>query len=338
MIAPPDPPRQGTSAEHTQAVRAAVLICTHNRSARLDKCLDCLARQTVPPSAYDIIVVNNASTDNTAEVCRYWRSELSNLHYIYELRLGLSVSRNTGVRTSTCSHVIFLDDDCTVLSTWLGAYLSAFARYRDIPCFGGRIEVDWAGREPPPWLARPLWPALGHIDHGTREMPVSHVNGGNMAWKRARLLGLGGFPEQLGRVGRRLIAGEESELQTELRRAGDFPVYIPGAVAFHWTPPERQRLSYLLAVFYGLGCSGSLRYHLRRRIAPMDSLRLLVREFHRLGRVCVGIYRLRSNDTSVNFGCSTAMFLVEFARVLGFARAELALVFSPRLRRRQDHE
>ena len=92
-------------------VQIAVIICTFNRADYLQQALQSLARQTLPLHQYQIIVVDNASTDETAQIVNQFTPELPNLRYLREPRLGLSIARNAGAAMATTPYLAYLDDD-----------------------------------------------------------------------------------------------------------------------------------------------------------------------------------------------------------------------------------
>jgi glycosyltransferase involved in cell wall biosynthesis len=89
----------------------AVVIATHNRASYLEKALDALSAQTLPSHTFEVIVVDNASTDATREVVSGRIRASRNLRYLPEPRLGASVARNAGWQATSAPYIAFLDDD-----------------------------------------------------------------------------------------------------------------------------------------------------------------------------------------------------------------------------------
>lgn len=97
----------------------SVVIATYNRSELLEKQLTALKAQTLHEKAFEIIVVNDGSPDNTAEVLNTWKSWLPNLRVITQENSGPAIARNKGVNAAKGEVIAFTDDDCIVDKTWL---------------------------------------------------------------------------------------------------------------------------------------------------------------------------------------------------------------------------
>jgi hypothetical protein len=96
-----------------------IIICTYNRAAALDACLDALARQTAPRDAWTVLVIDNGSTDGTASVVeRHAAADaLPGLRYVREDRRGLTAARRRGIGEATAPFAAFVDDDCHLAPT-----------------------------------------------------------------------------------------------------------------------------------------------------------------------------------------------------------------------------
>jgi glycosyltransferase involved in cell wall biosynthesis len=105
---------------HTQLV--SIIIPTFNGSSRIIHCLDALLQQ-IGPTDYEILVVDDGSTDNTAEVA----GRFSRVKLIRQSNAGPAAARNRGVQESCGTIILFTDDDCIPERTWLGAMLAPFA-------------------------------------------------------------------------------------------------------------------------------------------------------------------------------------------------------------------
>src|SRR3989337_3554689 len=103
----------------------SAIICTHNRVEYLTKAIQSLVDQNIPKSKYEIIVVDNCSTDSTREVVEKFSSK-SNIRYIYEPTLGANKARNTGWRNARGKYIAYLDDDAIASPVWLCRILQGF--------------------------------------------------------------------------------------------------------------------------------------------------------------------------------------------------------------------
>ena len=134
----------------------SIVVCTHNRCGLLRELLLSLHDQSVAGDSYEIIVVDNNSTDATRLVVEELSTRKGPLvRYVQERKQGLSCARNKGAFTSQGEIIAYLDDDSIASRHWAEKTVQV---YRDNPqaaCVGGKIEVRWpAGR--PDWLPQSL--------------------------------------------------------------------------------------------------------------------------------------------------------------------------------------
>ncbi len=99
---------------------ASVIICTFNRCTLLQRLLESLTQQTVTPNSYEIIVVDDGSTDHTATVCGTMLDRLPHLKYVATgYNSGLSNAANRGIESASSAYLLFTDDDCIPESNWV---------------------------------------------------------------------------------------------------------------------------------------------------------------------------------------------------------------------------
>jgi glycosyltransferase involved in cell wall biosynthesis len=244
-------------------IEISVVVCTHNRAACLPACLDSLLRQTLPRNRYEILVVDNASTDDTPAVCR--RYEPRGVRRIPEPVAGLSRARNTGWRNAEGALVAYLDDDAVADPQWLETALAAFqSRHPRPDGLGGPVRLIWESPAPA-WMNPALQIPLGAVDWGAtprRLAPDEWVIGANCFFAKECLARLGGFDEHLGRKGSCLLSGEEALLQKQIEAGGGFLFYVPGASVGHQVTPERTRPDWFYRRYFWGGVSDA---RLRRR-------------------------------------------------------------------------
>ena len=170
---------------------------------------------------------------------------------------GLSGARNTGVRAARGSVVAFLDDDARADRGWLERLL---ARYDDpsVIGVGGRVEADWAGGRPS-WFPREFdWVVGCSYDGLPRQAEaVRNMIGANMSLRRSVLELVGGFRDGIGRVGKRPLGCEETELciRARQRLPAATILFEPAAAVAHRVPRERASWRYYRARCYAEGLS-----------------------------------------------------------------------------------
>ena len=102
------------------AAEITVVVCTRNRAGVIGPCLEALAGQDMPPERFEVVVVDNGSTDGTAAVLRRWRDgDPSHRRVEEEHRTGLSRARNAGLAAAGAPIVAFIDDDARAAAGWV---------------------------------------------------------------------------------------------------------------------------------------------------------------------------------------------------------------------------
>ena len=236
-----------------------VAICTHNRAEYLRKALRSLARQTLAPDAFDILVVDNACTDGTPTVVQSMRGELPRLRCVPEPRLGLSHARNRALRETSSRYIAYLDDDALATPGWLESLLNAFGAVQPPPvAVGGPVHPIWMAPRSA-WLSDRIRGCLTIVDWGGERRIVNgrreFIVGANMAFVRAEVLACGGFDPDLGRVGQRLLSGEEMLLQRQLGARGGGICWEPAAAVHHHVHENRLDKRWFYDRFYCDGVS-----------------------------------------------------------------------------------
>ena len=215
-------------------MRISVILATFNRSNMLRDCIESLLNQTLDPTLYEVIVVDNNSKDATKEtVNEYLGLERYNVQYVLEPRPGAHYARNTGAKSAHAAILAFTDDDAVFHERWLEALLRAYDD-EEIGCAGGQIIIKW-DKEPPAWV--PSSRVFGQVDEVTLGSklrilpPGENIFGGNCSVRKSIFFELGGFGEdQVGEV----RAGEaETGLWIKARKKGIKIAWVPDAIVWH---------------------------------------------------------------------------------------------------------
>ncbi|NEO26717.1 MAG: glycosyltransferase family 2 protein [Kamptonema sp. SIO4C4] len=270
----------------SESVAISAIICTHNRDRYLGAAIDSLLAQKF--TDYEVIVVDNASSDRTKEVTEA-RLPHPRLQYIYEPVTGLSVARNAGAKAAKGEILAYLDDDAVASDTWLSAIAAGFANNENLAIAGGKVTLLWPdGYSRPPWLSDNLSGNLGAFDLGETVIPITSPNltprGLNYAIRRSFLEQIGGFDVNLGRVGKNLLSNEELQM-TELALDKGWDVaYLPQALVAHNVTPDRLERNWFLRRGWWQGVSECYREQLAGRAGIV--------QFRRGGeRILRGLYK-----------------------------------------------
>jgi hypothetical protein len=255
----------------------SAVICTHNRATFLRRALASLAAQTIPAGRFEIIVVDNASTDDTRELVTHELSGLGPLRYLFEPRLGVSHARNAGWRAARAPLVAFLDDDAIAAPDWLARAVSAFAAFESAPgCLGGPVLPIWETPRPA-WLPDALLPYLTVLDLEQEAGPMPRgkfLYGTNSIFARERLSEIGGYAPELGPIGRWHRSGEDTFVQKQLRERGHTLWYDPSLRVQHVVQPVRMTRRWVLRRLYLEGLSRARQRLQARASGPGDRLQL----------------------------------------------------------------
>ena len=246
----------------------AAIICTHNRDRYLGAAIDSLLNQDC--SDYEIIVVDNASSDRTKEVVEK-RLDNPLVKYVYEPELGLSVARNRGAKETSAPILAYLDDDAEASSQWLRVIANAYRENDKLAIAGGKVTLILPEGHTalPNWLSEEMAGALGSYDLGSEIVYLDNPNltprGLNYSLRRSFLENIGGFDPNLGRVGKNLLSNEEL-LMTELALDKGWQVaYLPDALAAHNVAPERLKPQWFINRTWWQGVSECYREEIAGR-------------------------------------------------------------------------
>lgn len=245
--------------EPAAAPAISVVVCTRDRAASLADCLAALERQSHPH--HEIIVVDNAPTTDATE--RLVAAKRGRVRRVVEPRPGLAWARNRGLAAGDGDVVAYIDDDELADPGWLAGIARAFAVHDGAACVSGPIlpaELDtpaqvmfegFGGHS----KGRGFTPAVFDAGSHRRQHPLYPLPpfgaGGNMAFDRRVLLGLGGFDVALG-AGTPALGGEDTAAICDLMRAGHTAVYWPSALVRHHHYREFDDLARQVAG-YGTG-------------------------------------------------------------------------------------
>lgn len=253
-----------------------MVICTHNRRKHLRTAIESLLTQTVPDHIFEILVVDNASTDGTFEAVNAQFGTLGRLRCVREPQVGVAAARNTGWREAKGHIIAYLDDDMRAAPDWAERILAAFENAPpELGCLAGRVLLDWP-KPQPGWLSDELSLCLSRIDWGPKPVALGadrHFSGGNLALPRRVLEDMEGFPVFLGRVGDKLLSNEEVLLGHQVRERGLTVLYDPSVTGFHFVHPERLLPGWFVRRSFWQGVSEAVMHCHCKAMSPAKRLR-----------------------------------------------------------------
>jgi glycosyltransferase involved in cell wall biosynthesis len=227
----------------------SVVISTYNRADLLADAIDHVLGQEDPDTPpFELLVVDNNSTDTTRTVVAAAETRDRRVRYIFESNQGLSHARNAGIAAARGPIVTFTDDDVRVGPGWLAAIARTFIDYPEASAVGGKVLPLWPA-PPPSWLTTARWGPLALVDHGDSPVRVDSDNplclvGANLAVSRRAFDLVGAFSTVVQRVTDTVGSMEDDEFLQRLFRAGCFGVYDPRIVIHAAVQPERLDRAY----------------------------------------------------------------------------------------------
>jgi glycosyltransferase involved in cell wall biosynthesis len=220
----------------------SIVISTYNRCGMLEAALDSALAQESDGVRYEVIVVDNNSTDHTGEVIERRINEgHANLRYLFEAQQGVSYARNTGVANAAAPIIAFADDDVRVATDWVANIKHEFDLHPEVDYLGGKILPHWPS-PPPAWLTRDHWWALALLDCGDEPFYVDAdhplcLPTANASFRRDIFTRFGLFsPDFSGR--------EDHEFLLRLWVGGSRGLYAPSVVVLADVQPERLSKGY----------------------------------------------------------------------------------------------
>ena len=266
----------------------SVIICTYNREKFILKTLQCIRDQSFPETGFEIIILNNNSSDTTKAICIEFINQSSgfNINYVEEYNQGLSYARNRGLKEAKGDIITFIDDDAFAVPDFLKSIQDFFTQNPSALTLGGKVEPQFEA-EKPSWMSPFLMPLVAALDMGEgikefqgKGFPV----GANMSFRREVFDKFGLFNNELGRKGNNLLGSEEKDFFNRLKQAGVKIFYLPKAKVTHVIPPSRTSLEYIKRQAIGIGLSEKLRV---RSIGAAEEFKRTMEELFKVGATLV---------------------------------------------------
>lgn len=226
----------------------SIVVCTYNRGSIISDCIESVLNNNVNQELFEIVVVDNNSTDNTKEVVNQFCLKYSNVRYIKEERVGLSYARNRGINEADGSVIAFIDDDVKVNENYINCIIKFFNENPDEVCISGKVIPIW-DFEKPDWFVDDFASIIGETTYGEqactlkfREYPI----GCNMIFKKSIFNKIGFFNTELGIQGDKLYLGEEVDICDRILKLGKNIYYLPQAFVFHKVHKNKVDQKYIL--------------------------------------------------------------------------------------------
>jgi glycosyltransferase involved in cell wall biosynthesis len=241
----------------------SIVVATYNRCDFLEDCIKSYEEQNCDKSLFEVLIIDNNSTDDTEIVSKEVIEKYPELdvRYMIETNQGLSYGRNRGIKESRYDLIHFFDDDAVATSNYISTIIDTFERYPKAKAAGGKILLNYfEGR--PSWASVYMESIFGLFDIGDTEMEFPRKNyprGSNMTFKREIFDEVGVFDVNLGRKGKVMLGGEEKEMFQRIYLSGASVIYNPLTVCFHAVPKARTEQEFIKNQVFGIGVSENIR-------------------------------------------------------------------------------
>lgn len=277
------------STQHVKKPHITVAVCCYNAAEGLPTLIQQLESLNCP-IPFEILIVDNNSTDHTADVVgNLAKNSRVPVSYVLEKQQGIPFARNRAIDESLNNDLLaFIDSDELPESKWLeSAYRGLDSFQAD--CVGGKIKLNLPNR--PEWLSDSLLPFLGKVDHGDTPIRVvdrsTPVWSGNVAYRTALFDDGLRFDTRYNRKGTGIGGGEDAIMFRELLDRKCHIRYEPEMCITHFIPDSKLRRTYFLklhftagkkAGMYEMNWDGAMLFGIPRYMYPQ----LLKKAFHAL--------------------------------------------------------
>ncbi|WP_026488631.1 glycosyltransferase [Butyrivibrio sp. XBB1001] len=278
-------------------IKISVVIPTRNRASDLSELLSSIPNHTLSQNNYEIIVFDNGSSDNTAEICSKYSKKIKNFRYTYCEDPGLHIGRNWGLEHSSSDVIVYADDDIIPSGTWLEGVLLAFEDPKVMIAGGNNAPPFLLGRKPE-WFddfiyydddknikILSLFGCIQFNYEDITEINTFYVMGCNYAIRKTLLKECHGFhpdgmPDDL-----LCYRGDgESYVSKYVLDNGYKAVYVPSASVKHKIGNSRLTLGYVKRIAFRCGISDAYSDLRNNRKAVKLLYSVLTRKIKHFGR------------------------------------------------------
>ena len=224
----------------------SVIICTYNRDQHIERALQSLVNQDFDKSAYEIIVVDNNSTDHTPEIIRRFKEKHPQYHIVLtkESRQGLSYARNKGIELAKGTYISYIDDDGIARNDYVRQIKNYTEQFPNDLAFGGKVLPRYETGKEPEWMSKYIERIISVVNLGDEIKILKKIYpvGCNMIFKKSLFDKIGRFNTAL------KLRSDDKYIFLKIREAGYRVLYLPGVVVRHFIDSFRTTLPYVKKV------------------------------------------------------------------------------------------
>ncbi|NQV76838.1 MAG: glycosyltransferase [Lutibacter sp.] len=227
-------------------MKISVIIPTYNRAKMLGITIESFVNQNYPKDKFEIVVVNNNSTDNTEDILKDYSAKFPNFRYFNESRQGVHYARNTAAKHTNGEILYYTDDDMIADQYLLSEIIKPFMMNDKIATATGRVLPKWEV-PPPKWILDYCFNGLLSLNNPPEDLIISSVDCNiyscHQAIRKDVFFQTGGFnPEN---TAGEWIGDGETGLNIKMKDLGYKFAYNGKSIIYHMIPPTRMTQSYL---------------------------------------------------------------------------------------------
>jgi len=246
-----------------QQFKISAVLCSYNRARFIIKAVDSIFNQDFDKSLFEVIVVDNNSTDGVLDRLAQYKADhpAYNFSYYTESNQGVAWVRTRCAKEAKGEIVAYLDDDSMAEPGWLKGIVDFFDQHQDVYSVGGKITPYFLTGIPD-WYSKYFFGLVGSFDQGPKVKQLTgerYPCGANMAFRKKVFDEIGYFNHDLGRKGTGLLANEEKEIYKRILAAGHKVYYLPYVAVMHAVESNKFDKNYVRRHSRGIGGGERLR-------------------------------------------------------------------------------
>ncbi len=239
-------------------MKLSIIICTYNRVLFLPDALLSLTKQTVDKREFEIIVINNNSTDATEQVSLQFEKDYPEYSFQYHIEKsqGLSYARNKGIEVAKGDLIAFIDDDAIAEPEYVAEILNVVESYPEMDSFGGKVLPIYPDKKEPAWMSKYIQGVVSKVDYGEKTGPFDKKKypvGCNMIFRKELFEELGGFNVDL------KYRSDDKFIFLKLREHNKTILYAPKIIVHHNIDASRLTYDFLVKLCVQIGATEKIR-------------------------------------------------------------------------------
>jgi len=237
----------------------SVVVCTYNREKFIGNCLECLKKQSINYSKFEVLIIDNNSKDNSGTIINEFIINNPELpfYYYFEQNQGLSFARNRGIKESKGTWITYIDDDAEAEPNFLEEIEKAILKYDNAVGFGGKIIPKYSESNEPIWMSNYIYGYVGSIDLGNTERKfegkMKFPIGCNMTYSKLILNKVNRFNTDL------KARSDDKYIYNNIKLISDKVYYIPSMVVNHNIDNDRLTFNSFKKLYLKTGNEEKIR-------------------------------------------------------------------------------